>query len=121
RMSELEELLAYADNPPALDAAVRAQIEKDRKELAGNFCRGCGYCLPCPEEIPIPVAARIGLLLRRAPFAPYLTPEWQEKMQRIENCRECGLCRSRCPYGLDTPRLLKEMLLDYQTFYREHK
>ena len=29
-------------------------------------------------------------------------------------------CKSRCPYGLDTPNLLVEMLKDYDAFYAEH-
>ena len=42
-------------------------------------------------------------------------------MERIRTCRECGLCKSRCPYGLDTPRVLKYMLADYEDFYEKHK
>ena len=38
--SELDEFLSYQDCPPELDAELAAQIEKDKKELAGDFCRG---------------------------------------------------------------------------------
>ena len=38
-----------------------------------------------------------------------------------ERCNGCGACASRCPYGLNTPKLLKEMLADYDEFYAEHK
>ncbi|HHX39635.1 MAG TPA: aldo/keto reductase [Armatimonadetes bacterium] len=120
RMEELEESLALASDPPVLDAALRAEIERDRQELAGDFCRGCGYCQPCPEEIPIPMAARMSLLLRRSPYQPLLTEEWAERMMRIEKCRECGECMSRCPYGLEIPRLLQEMLADYKAFRERH-
>lgn len=34
----------------------------------------------------------------------------------IDDCRNCGACASRCPYGLNTPKLLKEMLADYDEF-----
>ena len=66
------------------------------------------------------MAARMSLLLRRMPYQPFLTPEWQARMERIESCRECGECVSRCPYGLDIPRLLKEMLADYREFLAAH-
>ena len=33
-----------------------------------------------------------------------------------EKCIGCGQCKSKCPYGLDTPRLLEENYRDYQTF-----
>jgi predicted aldo/keto reductase-like oxidoreductase len=116
QMRELEMLLALEDDPPALDDAVRARIERDRRELGQAFCRACGYCLPCPADIPIPMAARMPLLLRRMPFRQFLTPEWQGKMARVRDCRDCGHCRSHCPYGLDTPALLRAALTDYEQF-----
>lgn len=116
RLSELEQFLALERQPPALDEAMRARIGRDRADLAGEFCRGCGYCQPCPAEIPIPTAARMSFLLRRMPPQPWLTEEWQERMARIENCGECGQCRERCPYKLDPPAIMKRMLDDYKTF-----
>jgi predicted aldo/keto reductase-like oxidoreductase len=116
RESELAEFLALEADPPLLDDDMRGAIEREKTELSGDFCRGCGYCLPCPVEIPISMAARMGLLLRRSPSARFLAPEWQEQMRRIEDCLECGECSERCPYGLDTPALLKKMLADYVTY-----
>ncbi len=116
RESELDEFLALEANPPAMDDAMRAAIERDRAELAGDFCRGCGYCTPCPEGIPINTAARMKYLLRRAPSERFLSGEWQEKMARIENCRECGQCAERCPYDLSPPDILRKMLDDYNEF-----
>jgi aryl-alcohol dehydrogenase-like predicted oxidoreductase len=116
REGELAEFLALEADPPALDDDMRAAIERERTELAGDFCRGCGYCLPCQVDIPIPMAARMSLLLRRSPSARFLTPEWQEQMRRIEDCVECGQCSERCPYDLDTPALLKKNLADYYTW-----
>ena len=99
----------------------KAYIEKERTELVGEFCRGCGYCEPCPAGIEIPNAARMAQLIRRSPYKPYMSDTWYEKMHKIENCRHCGLCSSRCPYGLDTPALLEYMLKDYDQFYKTHK
>lgn len=118
REKELDEFLSFVDNQPQMTEEIAALISKDKKDLSGNFCRGCGYCLPCPAQIEIPNSARMSLLLRRMPSAPYLTPEWQEKMSRIENCIHCNHCSDHCPYGLDTPKLLRENLEDYQTFLK---
>ena len=120
-MEELEEWLALAAEDPVLDADLRAVIEKDRAELGGQFCRSCGYCMPCPQGIEIRNCARMDMLIRRSPWRPYFTPEWQAKMAKIEDCVECGRCKSRCPYGLDTPKVLKYMLKDYREFYDAHK
>ena len=120
RMEELEQWLSLAETSGAMTEELKAVIEKDRKELAGSFCRGCGYCMPCPAGIEINNSARMNMLLRRAPYRPYLTDEWYEKMHRIENCIHCDSCKSRCPYGLDTPALLQYMLKDYDEFYAQH-
>ena len=114
REEELEQFLSFVDNPPSMNEELSAVIEKDRKELLGEFCRGCGYCMPCPAGIEINNCARMSLLLRRAPSAGYLTPQWQEKMQKIENCKHCDSCKKKCPYGLDTPKLLKKNYENYK-------
>ena len=115
---ELDEFLSYNDAPPALDDVMRRRIAKDREELVGDFCRGCGYCMPCPAGIEINNCARMSLMLRRSPSAGWLTEEWQEKMKKIEVCLSCGKCMSKCPYGLNTPELLKKNYKDYLTFIR---
>lgn len=114
RMSELEEFLSYFDNPPSMTEEMTATIARDRAEMAGDFCRGCGYCMPCPVGIEINNCARMAQLIRRSPSAGWLTPAAQEKMMRIEDCLECGACAAKCPYGLDTPVLLRRNLADYK-------
>ena len=118
RESELDEFLSYNDNPPAMTAELAAYIEQERVSLAGDFCRGCGYCMPCPAGIEINQCARMSLLLRRSPSAGWLTPEWQEKMEKIDECLHCGKCMRHCPYGLNTPELLRKNLEDYRTFIK---
>ncbi|MFZ3131658.1 MAG: aldo/keto reductase [Desulfosporosinus sp.] len=119
RERELDEFLELEKNPPSLNENMLEIIRRDKEELSGTFCRGCGYCLPCPAQIPIPMAARMSLLLRRAPYKSFLTDEWRTNMERIKNCSDCNHCKDHCPYRLDTPSLLKIMLDDYQKFYME--
>ncbi|MCI8431433.1 MAG: aldo/keto reductase [Lachnospiraceae bacterium] len=114
RAAELDQFLSFVSDPPSMNEELSAVIEKDRSELLGDFCRGCGYCMPCAAGIEINNCARMSLLLRRAPSAGYLTPEWQEKMRKIEDCKHCNSCRKKCPYGLDTPELLKKNYEDYK-------
>ncbi len=114
REEELDQFLSFVTNPPSMNEELSAVIKKDRKELLGDFCRGCGYCMPCAVGIEINNCARMSLLLRRSPSAPYLTPEWQEKMKKIEDCKHCGACKKKCPYGLDTPELLRRNYEDYK-------
>ena len=120
RERELDQWLEFSARKITMTPELSAVIDKDRTELAGTFCRGCGYCLPCAAKIDIPNSARMSLLLRRAPYKPYMSDEWHEKMHRIENCIHCDACKSRCPYHLDTPSLLAYMLKDYDEFYAQH-
>ncbi len=113
RESELDEFISYIENPPKMTEELSQFIENDRKELSGDFCRGCGYCMPCPVGIEINNCARMSLLLRRSPSALQLTPEVQAKMKKIENCLHCNQCKKKCPYGLDTPALLEKNYADY--------
>ncbi len=114
RESELAEFLSYQDNPPVMDDEMKAVYEKDLKELSGDFCRGCGYCMPCPKGIQINNCARISQLLRRSPSKNWLSEEWQANMAKIKECIHCNQCASKCPYGLDTPKLLEKNLEDYE-------
>jgi len=114
REAELDEFLSFINNPPVMNDEYKAIIEKDREELLGDFCRGCGYCMPCPVGIEINNCARMSLLLRRSPSAGHLSKAGQEKMAKIENCLHCNKCMSKCPYGLNTPELLQKNYEDYK-------
>ena len=114
RETELDEFLSYIENPPVMTEELLQIIENDRAELAGEFCRGCGYCMPCPAGIEINTCARMSLLLRRSPSEIQLSEAGQEMMKKIENCIHCNQCRSKCPYELDTPALLQKNYEDYK-------
>ena len=121
RESELDQFLKCIREGAELTKERLETIEKDRKELCGEFCRGCGYCMPCPAGIEINQCARMSLMLRRAPAAAWLTESWQQKMHQIENCLHCGHCMSKCPYGLNTPELLQANYEDYWKVLEESK
>ena len=96
RMSELEQWLGFFKEPPPLTPELQAIIKKDRAELLGEFCRGCGYCSPCSVGITINQCARMSQMIRRAPS------------------EDCGACLKRCPYELNIPTLLRKNLVDYK-------
>ena len=114
RMEELEQWLAFFDKPAEMTDEIKRIIEKDRAELLGNFCRGCGYCAPCTVGIVINQCARMSQMIRRSPSKTWLSEEWQREMFKIEDCINCGACLSRCPYELPIPDLLRKNLEDYK-------
>ena len=116
---ELDQFLACVKETPAWTQEYQAMVDHDRAELTGNFCRSCGYCMPCPVGIQINQCARMNLMLRRMPQADYLTQYWQDEMKKIELCLHCNQCSKKCPYGLDTPRLLQENYQEYWTYFEK--
>ena len=121
REEELRQWLAFFEKEPEMSPALQALIEADRASLAGDFCRSCGYCLPCTAGIVINQCARMSQMVRRAPSQVWLGPRWQAEMEKIEDCVECGLCMSRCPYGLEIPTLLRKNLTDYRALLQAER
>lgn len=113
RAREIDEWLSCMDDTPEMTDEIRQFIEQEQENLAGDFCRGCGYCMPCPQGISIRDCARMSLMVRRAPSENWLTEKWQAEMKKIETCINCRQCTTKCPYQLDTPELLKKNLEDY--------
>ncbi len=114
RDNELADWLAFFAKEAEMTEDDAIVLEADRAELCGDFCRGCGYCLPCTVGIKINQCARIGLMIRRAPSGPWLDEAHQENMKLIDDCVDCGICKTRCPYELDIPTLLRKNLEDYR-------
>ncbi|MFP3089025.1 aldo/keto reductase [Treponema sp. TIM-1] len=114
REGELDEFISYIKNPPVLTEERMSFIERDRAGLQGAFCRGCGYCMPCPQGIVINMCARASLLLRRAPLEMLMSERGKAMMKKVEDCIHCDQCSAKCPYGLDPPTLLQKNYQDYQ-------
>ncbi|MDR3358318.1 MAG: aldo/keto reductase [Desulfovibrio sp.] len=116
---ELAQFLQLAASPPVPDADMGKAIQAEREALGGRFCRGCGYCLPCPQGIYIPFVARLDRLLRRSPWRQYAEKDWVERMRAAKTCLLCGDCAARCPYGLNPGELVAANVADYENFMRE--
>jgi uncharacterized protein len=111
---ELQEFLDCQDVIP--DEDIKRIIEADKKNLSGEFCRGCGYCMPCPQGIDIVYCGRMAFMLRKESRQELLTGPWQERMSKIKGCTKCGSCRAKCPYGLDMSVILPEQLREYKKY-----
>ena len=86
---------------------------KEAEELGTEFCRRCGYCIPCPQGIDIPTQ-----FLMEGYYTRYDLKDWaRERYLGMEanaaDCIECAECESKCPYNLPIIRMLQnvEMVL----------
>ena len=116
RKEELESLTNVMHQSAGITPERQSRIDHDRAELTGAFCRGCSYCMPCPQGIQINPIARLPLFLRRSPVNNWLSDDWKAEMENTKLCNDCKSCIAKCPYGLDIPDLLKKSYDDYMTF-----
>ena len=114
REKELDDWLSFMKETPVMNEELKDYIDREREELMGSFCRGCGYCMPCTVGIEINQCNRMSLMIRRAPSAAWLNDHWQHEMFKIEDCVDCRMCTTKCPYELDIPNLLRKNLEDYR-------
>ena len=81
-----------------------AQIQTHIEEKFDSMCTGCGYCLPCPRNVPIPqyMDTHNHIQLGADPDAARarLKYHWELTPQQAADCIACGLCETRCTQRL---------------------
>jgi len=92
-------------------------LRHDEKErfsvrLGWDYCRDCGLCRPCPQNLDIAAVLRFHTL-----FAVYGLKNWSEKLYGglevgVENCTKCGECEPKCPYKLPIVNMLRKAQKD---------
>jgi predicted aldo/keto reductase-like oxidoreductase len=80
-------------------------------EKAGDagkgFCRNCGYCLPCPEGVPIPDIFRYESYSLQYGLDGWAKAQYAALSTNAQACSECRQCLDRCPYAVAIPSGLK--------------
>ena len=107
RLSEAEQFVKIYRHGRVPTADERRHMDRIRSTLVNKFCHRCGYCLPCPQGVQIPLILKLPSLLKRMPLNHALFKA-QEPIKSGAFCIECGECQEKCPYGLDIPPLIQE-------------
>ncbi len=88
---------------------------EENERLAELYCTGCDYCMPCPNDVNIPLNFRLMNYHRVYGLTEYARDEYQKignnednKGRKAEECIECGLCEDKCPQKIQIRRQLKE-------------
>jgi predicted aldo/keto reductase-like oxidoreductase len=117
-IAQLEENAKITDNTNPLSPAELSQIEgmmKENERLAGLYCTGCKYCMPCPQEINIPEVFTIMNYHRIYKITDFARQEYAtigkvpwKNFKDASACVECGVCEQKCPQSLPIREQLKE-------------
>jgi len=121
-MKHVLENVATASRAEPLSEEERARIAamlEENKRLADLYCTGCGYCMPCPNNVDIPGNFRImnyhriyGLKeFAKAQYARLAEKEVDGEVVPVwaAACLECGQCEPKCPQHIPIPQQLKEV------------
>ena len=116
RASEMEENIRCWEDERGFSEEDRAILEDEKALLGDKFCRLCGYCLPCPEDIPIPTVNFLKVFSKQMPRDRVVTPDHADAVEKAANCTECRQCVDKCPYDLEIPDMLRENIEFYKQF-----
>jgi len=94
--------------------AVNAAMEENRK-LAELYCTGCGYCMPCPQEVNIPLCFQLMNYHKVYNLTDYAKAEYKNigklpwmQGKDASHCSECGQCETKCPQKIAIRKQLLE-------------
>ena len=124
-LAELEENTGVGHHDITLSIAELEQIQEIKEGLEHVRCRICGVCMPCPQNIPIPVLLGTDVVYDHhrtmGPEGFRAFPWSRERIESeltrrpkgielIQSCTRCGDCEKRCPYGLPIMDMLTATL-----------
>ena len=117
-MEQLEENAKVADNTAGLTDEELGRIDSMMKEnarLAGLYCTGCKYCMPCPAGLDIADIFTIMNYHRVYGITEFAKKSYAEigkspwkKYKNAAECTDCGACETKCPQNLPIREQLKE-------------
>ncbi len=113
RIEEMEEIVGIMEGPAELTDVERAKLVRLREELGNRFCRRCGYCMPCPEGVPIRSLMILDSIIKRMP-PERLVGGWEETIAKVDDCVDCGECETKCPYDLPIRDRMAENIALYR-------
>jgi predicted aldo/keto reductase-like oxidoreductase len=108
-LKELEENVGVGKNLRNLTSEEIGVLMDWVGEIGKGFCRNCGYCLPCPEGVPIPDIFRFEGYYERYGMKKWAIEQYRALSVKSDVCFSCNQCISRCPYGVPIPDRLKEI------------
>ncbi|NPV10061.1 MAG: hypothetical protein HPY83_19110 [Anaerolineae bacterium] len=108
-----EDLRLWDEAAGPLTVADQAEMERIHAELGDRFCRQCGYCMPCPEGVPIMFMNLMEAWVKQLSLSD-LVHVAGGAVEAAKGCVECRKCVEKCPYDLPIPEMLKDSIALYE-------
>ncbi|MBC7260338.1 MAG: aldo/keto reductase [Chloroflexi bacterium] len=116
----VEENAATASREEPLSANERQAIAQTMDQLAALanlYCTGCGYCMPCPNDVNIPENFKYMNYYRVYGLAEYARQAYAQlgspgnwiKGLKADACIQCGECEPKCPQHIPIIKQLEEV------------
>ena len=127
--SHIEENIRVANTayPGSLSGDDLKLINKVKDSIADMMkvgCTGCGYCMPCPAGVDIPLCFSsynnnnmFGGQLFKLQYLGFTAGMDGGKPSYASLCKKCGKCEKKCPQNIPIQRHLVEVSRDLQSFY----
>lgn len=103
-VKHLNEALTAIDAP--MTEAQRSHALARVVQLGEGFCRNCGYCKPCPQDIDINNIFRFYHYFKSYDLKAYARQHYRSLKVKATKCAKCGQCKPRCPYNINIPEML---------------
>lgn len=74
-------------------------------------CTQCGYCMPCPQKIPISFILELhndACMYDAVEDSKWMYKVFIKPENRADQCTECGECEEKCPQNIQIMDFLKE-------------
>ena len=108
----IEEVNEAAIVGESYSGLTRDEEKSFRAQFKGKYCRDCGLCQTCPQNLDIAAILRFHTL-----YVTYGLKNWAEKLYcglevGVENCTKCEKCEPKCPYELPIISMLQKAQKD---------
>ncbi len=124
-MEMLEENIKTAEKagPGHFSQEDRELVEKVKAEIKKTVkvgCTGCGYCMPCPKGVDIPVTFRCYNEMysetKSGARKEYLQcTAFRKNQSSASQCISCGKCETHCPQQIEIRKELKNAVKELET------
>ena len=114
KMGEVEKNMPLGAQVNPLSEEESNEVEYLRENLGMEFCRRCGYCMPCVEGINIPAVFIFEGYLTRYELEHWAHDRYDALPKKPDDCVMCGACELKCPYDLPIRKMLQNVVKNFE-------